>query len=206
MDEALRATLKETSRLRDIDSLLHVLRPYTDSLPPGLLGSLANERSDASALARAAVGRTMGIETSDLRSADLSRKGLTRRLRKWSKRRGRDVSKLLGEVLGDESKVVELHALRKEVKKLKYLLELAEEEPPGLSVLIEWQERLGQIHDLDIAIAYLESVWTHVKSEKVLLQLLKVRRLAYAQFSRECRNRLHAAKGSASWLPVRPNT
>jgi CHAD domain-containing protein len=62
----------------------------------------------------------------------------------------------LRKVVKDESMIEELHILRKEVKKLRYLLELVEESPQELPMLSKWQESLGAIHDLDIAMVYLQ--------------------------------------------------
>ena len=63
-------------------------------------------------------------------------------------------------VVEDESKVDELHYLRKTIKKLRYILEIEKKDSYQnlISNLKHLQKTLGKIHDCDIFIWYLEKI------------------------------------------------
>lgn len=201
-DLALKSVLRATSHLRDLDTLKSTLELHRASLPSELLLSLDNDRSDAAAAARATVGKlsselALGVDTSGLGGRDL-----TKKLRRRVKRRGRRVTKLLTAVISDEGKVEELHTLRKEVKKLRYLLELAEKIPPESAVLTKWQESLGAIHDLDVAMGYLQESRLEFPREMTLRELRRSRHSSYVKFVMECKAKhLQALRTSAILAP-----
>lgn len=64
-------------------------------------------------------------------------------------------------VIEDESKVEELHSMRKTIKKIRYILELKEEKHNQesfkdiISQMRQLQKILGEIHDIDIFVSYL---------------------------------------------------
>jgi CHAD domain-containing protein len=181
---ALKSVLRATSQLRDSDTLLDTLEAHKDSLPAEILVNLKNQRSDMAARAKAATDLLTEIPTPDLESPQIRGKKASRRLRSRIRKQGRMATKLLPTVLGDESKVAELHSLRKDVKKLRYLLELADKSPPELPVMTRWQESLGAIHDLDVAASYLRSQ-TDQESERTVRELLRIRHAYYLKFVNE---------------------
>lgn len=102
-------------------------------------------------------------------------------------------------VLNDEEKIDELHEVRKNAKKLRYLFELLlnkedESSEKGidndnrigyeiLSHLEKIQKLLGDIHDYDIAIDYLNQHPSGVSSvPKVLTNIKRIRKLKYNEF------------------------
>jgi CHAD domain-containing protein len=182
----LRSILKATSQLRDLDTQIITLEPYREVLMDLVLVTLSNQRSDAAARAKAATDLLAGSPPPDLDQLVTRSKGLSRRLRRRIKKRGRLVSALLDQVLKDETKVEELHTLRKEVKKLRYYLELAEQTPAELPVLTRWQESLGVIRDLDVAIEYLGSTSLNFK-DRIAQELVLKRHRKYVNFVREYR-------------------
>jgi CHAD domain-containing protein len=182
----LRSILKATSNLRDIDTQMVTLEPYREVLVDAVLVNLSNQRSDAAARANAAADLLAESPPPDLDQSATRSKGLSRSLRRRTKKCGLLVSSLLDQVLKDETKVVELHGLRKEVKKLRYYLELAERTPAELPVLTRWQESLGSIRDLDITIEYLRSSTLNFK-ERIVRELGQKRHAKYVSFIRECR-------------------
>lgn len=71
-----------------------------------------------------------------------------------------DIQKNIIISLEDEKKIDELHALRKNFKKLRYSLELATDKETTTNILNNLkniQETLGEIHDKDIIIDYLQN-------------------------------------------------
>ena len=153
----LKGTLKATSQLRDLDTLMETFELHKGEIPDQILVTLSNRRSDAAARATAAAELITETPPPDFEPGTVRGKGTSRRLRKRIKKRSLVVTSLLGQVLIDETRVTELHTLRKEVKKLRYLLELVDDVPAELDVLARWQNSLGTIRDLDVAIDHLRS-------------------------------------------------
>ena len=182
-DFALRSVMKATSQLRDMDTLVETLESQVRSVPAELLVSLENQRSDAAARAKVATEVLKEALAPELDASALRGKRLSKRLRKRVRRRSKGASSMLAAVLEDESKAVELHSLRKEVKKMRYLIELAEKPPSRLPSLEKWQESLGAIRDLDVAIAYLEGAFGE-SGQRAILELQRARHLNYLKFVR----------------------
>ena len=185
-DLLLKSALKRTSQLRDLDTLMSTLSEHRGSLPNGLLVTLGNQRSDAAAGAKAACDVLSESPPPGVDPSEVKGKRLSRRLRKRARKSGRGAAELLAEVLADESKVDELHALRVDVKKLRYLLELSERSPPELTVVTRWQESLGAIHDLDVAIRFLRGSDVELKGWAVE-ELQRSRHRGYLKFVSEAR-------------------
>jgi CHAD domain-containing protein len=194
---ALKSVMKATSQLRDTDTLMVTLRSCKGNLPPGLLVSLENQRSDSAARAKLTIGALSGIEVPELDVSELRGRRLSRRFRKDVRKHSEKASSLLTQVLDDESKVVELHSLRKEAKKLRYLLELADKTPERLSSLSKWQDALGAIHDLDVAITYLKGAGASPGREPIL-ELKRERHSNYLAFIRAYRTDPAQALGEGS--------
>ena len=178
---AVGSLLKSTSQIRDMDTLTETLQVERTSLPGELLRSLENERSDLAATSRPVVMAFMRVRTPLLDSSQINPKKLARRLRKEVDEELQMVSTLLPEVTGSESKIKELHTLRKEVKKLRYVMELAEGTASELRNLTEWQEALGAAHDIDVAIEYLRASGWKVP-ESALADLGRKRHSMYIRF------------------------
>ncbi len=204
----LKSILKTTSQLRDLDTLMQTIEPYRSELPVEFFLSLENERSDSAARAKAAMEVLTDAPLSDLDTSEIRGKRLSRRLRKRVRKHGRRAAELLGDVLGDESKVKDVHALRIEVKKLRYLLELESKSPPELPVMTKWQDSLGAIHDLDVAMDYIQRNRLDFTRDSVIRELRGRRHSSYVKFVSEFGIDSTAALGSskvlASGLPSRP--
>lgn len=130
--------------------------------------------------------------------------------KKFSKRSRNRVSKLvmklktsidtnLPVVVNDDSKIVELHEVRKDAKKLRYLFELVldkedEKSEKGiendnisgfriLSHLEKIQKILGDIHDYDVALDYLNQHPSSGSSvPKALTNIKRIRKKKYDEF------------------------
>lgn len=89
-------------------------------------------------------------------------------------------------VASDESKIEELHTMRKNVKKLRYVLELA---PNGSYIHVVdsmklLQKYLGDIHDCDIAITFLKKhskIFTELQT--ILLKEQEIRSQIYKKLA-----------------------
>jgi CHAD domain-containing protein len=177
---ALASFLKSTSQVRDLDTLMMTLETEKASLPSELMRSLENERSDFAATTRPASQAFSRVEAPSIDPSQVDSRRLARRLGKRIRERAHRVAVLLSIVTSDESKVDELHSLRKEVKKLRYVMELGDVASSELNVLAQWQEALGAIHDLDVAIDYLRrGRW---KLEPAIEVFRRRRHLIYRRF------------------------
>jgi len=185
-DLTLKSVLKSTSQLRDLDTLVDTIQQHKASLPAELLVTLGNQRSDAAARAKAAAHMLTEAPPPYIDSDLMRKRKVSRRLRKRIRREGSAIVGLLAKVLGDEKGVEELHALRKRVKRLRYLLELADDTPPELAILTTWQEALGSIHDLDVAISYIQGRDLELKG-KAVRELQLARHSNYLSFVRQYR-------------------
>lgn len=180
-DLLLRSALKRTSQLRDLDTLTSTLKEHRTSLPANLFVTLENQRSDAAARARGALDLLADAPPPDIDPSEIRGRRLSKRLRKKVREHGQASVRLLSDVLSDESKVEELHTLRKEVKKLRYLLELSKDAPPELEVVTRWQESLGAVHDLDVAMQYLQGRDFELKG-RAIDELHRSRHQSYLRF------------------------
>ena len=205
---ALGSVLKASSQLRDLDTLIVTLEPYREILDDEISVSLSNQRSDAAAQAKTASEQLLESAPPYFDQPKVRRGGLSRRLRKRVKKSSRLVAALVDQVLKDETKVGELHMLRKQAKKLRYLLELAEQTTTELRVLIRWQESLGAIHDLDVAIEYLNKSREPLTKQKALHELLGLRHRKYLKLgvlfradARELGGKSHFLRASVASIP-----
>jgi CHAD domain-containing protein len=177
-DLALKSTIRATSQLRDLDTLIETLG--TQTVPAETRISLQNQRSDLAATVRGATVSLAESPSPRLPSTQIRGRRISKRLRNRIRRQGRIAAALVQEVVSDESKVAELHSLRKEVKKLRYLLELADKGSPEAALLTEWQESLGAIHDLDVAIVYLQAKGPEYT--KTVRNMQRIRHTRYLEF------------------------
>ncbi len=82
-------------------------------------------------------------------------------------------------IIQDETKIAELHSMRRTVKKLRYLLELFPESSisPLLENLRRLQTLLGDIHDNDMAISFFQKKTEKFRSLKPIVLLEKESRV-----------------------------
>jgi len=191
-DLALRSLLKATTQLRDSDILENILRSLDGSLPPDVLLNLKKERNNVALRAKEELNSLLTL-TPSIDWTEIKDKKLSMRLNKRVEQRRRNVNALLRQVTSDESKVEELHALRKEVKKLRYLMELSQS--PPMSELSRWQETLGNVHDLDVTISFLERIRYSPPVDSALNELRRKRHLEYSKFVRDWERGLSLSEG-----------
>ena len=98
-------------------------------------------------------------------------------------------------VMTDADKVNELHEMRKDCKKLRYLLELV---PHGKSSgknvskleeeLENMQDLLGAIHDCDAAVAYLKRQTKRQRRNDIIEHIVQERKKRYEDFLIHCKS------------------
>nr|WP_294805553.1 CHAD domain-containing protein [uncultured Nitrososphaera sp.] len=192
--DACKAFFRANSRVRDLD----IVRARVTAL--------GGEQQFVSAVAgrrKAALGWALALARSVEKNKTVAAKNidgdeLAARMDKVAGRLTLSIKERLPVVAGDGSKKEELHELRKDMKKLRYVLEIL---PAGrrkkhgrqvaqavggnsksaVARLKELQAMLGQIHDCDITIEYLQGV----KGAEAMLQKEKSERDAlYEKFTK----------------------
>jgi CHAD domain-containing protein len=110
-------------------------------------------------------------------------------------------------VITNTLKIKELHELRKDCKKLKYILELLVKDNnknknnPAIGLiktLQNIQDILGSIRDYDITIDYLKKLEPSKEIQEIVNNEIEQRRLKYEEFLRFCKRRLHISRDSFS--------
>lgn len=104
-------------------------------------------------------------------------------------------------VITNSSKIEELHGLRKDCKKLRYMLELLPDDNKIAlqmkKILQRIQDIVGSIHDYDFTISYLESLAQSSKEpQEIKSTESEERRLKYEEFLKFCKRRLHITPDS----------
>ncbi len=107
-----------------------------------------------------------------IRQEQISPSKLENRFRKISVRLIENIQALIPVAISSEEKIAELHELRKDCKKLRYLLELAPNSKSSnfITKLKEMQDLLGSIHDSDITTDFLKKMPTKYDIAKELLK------------------------------------
>lgn len=181
---ALKSLLKATAEARDSDILKSTLETHLSTVPREILDALDAKRNQAESVARNSMKVFPSRLAPSVVQSDIDSRRLSAKLAKKVKKRARVVQALLTKTAQDESKVADLHRLRIEVKKLRYLLELAEGTAQELKVLTKWQDALGEIHDLDIAIDHLRR--NHPEAVKNAIGVLeRARHNGFRTFTRK---------------------
>ena len=154
--ESWRKVMERSAKVRDLDVTREKASRHAGPANAQLLAKMDKKRRKLVKDAEKAVESARMLSPPRLSSKGVTRSRLQRRFEKVAGRLWRGIDELLPVVTADPAKLEELHKLRVDCKKLRYLLELTSEEgSPGSLRLKEWQDALGEIHDLDVATAFL---------------------------------------------------
>ena len=156
--------------------------------------------------------RKLAIPKLDTNEINKSEKKLKNRFNKVVSRFANTIEKNYPVVLSSPKRLAELHEMRKDCKKLRYLLELLpgstndkDEGKAKVSQLIEElekvQDMLGTIHDYDTTIAYTKKyLENHPKDRSFLNNTVKYlyedRRKKFEQFMEYCKADLSNSKNN----------
>lgn len=181
---AYRKFFKASSRARDMDVMMAKLE------------RLGSDPAAAAIIERMADARRASLERGERIAASLERMRepavsaesvaadrLQKRFNKLILPLLRSVEELLPIVVADGRNVAELHRLRINCKKLRYLLEIIDGDSGGLlSTLRQMQDFLGSIHDSDVMIEFLKSAEPDLDVSRVMASEARRRRRSYRKF------------------------
>lgn len=157
--EASRKLSRATGKVRDLDTIAAWTTQVTDAKDRRSLASdLSKLRVKSLREALLGAKELRDLKTPKIDSDELSQSQLERRLEKVERRLVRRVDKDFEEFLSTQEVEV-MHALRKDSKRLRHLLELSQDghAMPLLERLRSIQDELGAIRDHDLVIDYLRS-------------------------------------------------
>lgn len=187
---ALDRLMKESARLRDWDTIGSRLSSHPASPARDELIQVARKRRWESVSAvRKAADAVRTLPPPKLVPDDLSGPSLRKRFDDVVRSLASKIDGSLPVVLRDQRRIRELHTLRKDCKKLRYVLELASDRRAErtVSTLESWQDVLGAIRDSDVTIQYLRSRPKTPEAERILSEEARLRRENYDRFARRRR-------------------
>jgi CHAD domain-containing protein len=193
---------KVNSKIRDFDIIYNILNNYPHNSQRDLvIDSIKKDRQ--SNLEKA---ETIAISLKDLGSNKVVDKmNITEK--ELQKRYNKVLSNLISKievnfpiVITNAKKIEELHQLRKDCKKMRYMLELLPEENRDAielkKIFEKIQDHLGSIHDFDITINYLQALEPNKEIQEMINSEIEKRRLKYEEFLNFSKRRLRLTRDS----------
>ena len=186
---------KINSQVRDYDVIYGKLEKYssepvytelTDSLKKRRVVKLRKARNIALSLRKLTVPK--------INEDDIPDKKLQQRFNKVVSRFSDRIELNFPIVLTNADKIKDLHEMRQDCKRLRYLLEILPDKNKEISKTIteleEMQDMLGSIHDDDIVIAYLRRVKRPKAIHHILDEEIAERNKKYEEFVQFCKMNL----------------
>ena len=181
LDEASKANAK----VRDLDIILSKISTYKhgSNIEERISGIKETRESQLQAARR----QTIALQKERvrrIREKDLSVPKLQKRLNKTTNQLIAAINGRLPIVLKDPNNVRDLHLLRIDCRRLRYLAELFRSKKTArlLSRLRSWQSQLGFIHDSDLTIDYLRNQGEAPGVQPILSDLVTQRMQSYEKF------------------------
>jgi CHAD domain-containing protein len=192
---------KINSQIRDYDIICEKLQKYSsEPVYTKLTGSLKRRRKTKIATARKIALSLRDLAKPGISENDIQAKKLEMRFNNVVCRLRERIELDLPVVLTNASKIKELHEIRKDCKKLRYLLELVPHQNSNtidskeihkvITELEDIQDILGSIHDSDITIAYLKRVRHPNEVSQILHDDISERNKKYEDFIQFCKRTL----------------
>ena len=157
---------------------------------------LASRREAKLREARALALEVRKMSVPKLNRDNISNKKLTKRYNKVVSRFANKILLNVPIVIADPEKLKELHEIRKDCKKLRYLLELlpvnnSSRKGGDVSQLLQELEKmqyiLGEIHDCDAVISYLKRQAKRPKLNEITNKIIEERSKKYEEFRTYCK-------------------
>lgn len=179
-----KALFKLNAEIRDFDIICAKLESNYQQDAVDLVRLLKERREGRLKIANRLASKISNVQPPKIAQNTIKKRKLNKRYRKILDEIELNIQKNSVIALMDEKKVEELHMLRKELKKLRYSLELyaKKEELDLLKNLKNIQDILGEIHDSDIIIDYLESLKQHSKLSHIINSEIVERSKKYQMF------------------------
>ena len=196
---------KVNSEIRDMDIISEKLHGYSQTDQRNVVIDLLKKDRQSNLEG----AKTIALSLKNMNSnkifdkIDITEKELQKRYNKLLFRLISKIDTNFLIVITNSLKIKELHELRKDCKKLKYILELLVKDNNKndtairlIKTLQNIQDILGSIRDYDITIDYLKKLEPSKEIQEIINNEIEQRRLKYEEFLRFCRRRLRIAPDS----------
>lgn len=153
---------KINTEIRDFDIITskldqqHFAHPFSFKLVSSLMVNRKSKIRDAHVIAI----KLRSLPAPKIIERQISESKLKKRFRKTVNKLNTRIKQNIPIVINDDKKIDELHKLRKDFKKLRYIIELTlrnTKMPTHIENLKKIQDTLGEIHDSDIMLDYLKN-------------------------------------------------
>ena len=190
---------KINSQVRDYDIIYGKLEKYSsEPVYIELTESLKKRRDAKLRKARNIALSLRKLPLPKIDEDDIPDKNLQRRFNKVVSKYSDRIELNFPVVLTNASKIGQLHQMRKDCKKLRYLLELLTDQNKEtgrmISELEEVQDMLGAIHDDDIMTAYIKRARRPKAVHHILDDGMAERNKKYEEFVQFCKRNLSNSK------------
>ena len=189
--ERCKEVIRETSRIRDIDILRERISGHSkDAIVALMLNNFQEEREEF--VDRIEEGRVEALRAPPAQTREARPAEVRPPRRDRPGQAQRRIETELRVAVGDESKVDELHSLRKHLKRLRYTLELfpsVERHSRLVADLRRWQAVLGEIRDGDVVLDYLSLARPTGAVRKAIASERALRHRRYVSFVNSSRRR-----------------
>jgi CHAD domain-containing protein len=182
LDEASKANAK----VRDLDIILSKISTYKPEAT--IEQRIARIKETRDSQLQAARRQTVALQKGPIprvKEKEVSVSKLQKRLDKITNELVSTINGRLPMVLKDSNDAKDLHLLRMDCRRLRYLAELFRSKKTVrlLSKLRSWQSQLGFIHDSDLTIDYLRNLGEAPEMQPILSDLVTQRMQSYEKFS-----------------------
>jgi CHAD domain-containing protein len=194
------------SELRDMDIIQEKLNAYPQTDQRNIVIDLLKKNRQSSLEGAKSIALSLKNMNSNkiLDKMDITEKELQKRYNKLLFELISKIETNFLIVITNTLKIKELHELRKDCKKLKYILELLVKDNNNknniatglIKTLQNIQDILGSIRDYDITIDYLKKLDPSKEIQEIVNNEIEQRRLKYEEFLRFCKRRLHISRDS----------
>lgn len=149
---------KINSEIRDWDIIKQNLVPYPSLDVQKIIDKINAKKQEKTALAQKKAEIASKQKTIQIDHKEISSEKLEKKFKKITLRLINKIENSIPIIVSSDKKIEQLHELRKDCKKLRYLLELTNHEEPSsfISKLKEMQDVLGAIRDSDITLEFLK--------------------------------------------------
>jgi CHAD domain-containing protein len=182
---SLDAASKANAKVRDLDIVISKISTYKPEVSVDNQISKIKETRDSQI--QAARRQTLALQKQPIpkiREKNLSTPKLQKRLNKTTGQLVLAINSRLPLVLQDSNNFRDLHLLRMDCRRLRYLAELFGSKKTArlLSRLRSWQTILGFIHDTDLTVDYLRNLGEKPDMQTIMNDLVTQRTQSYEKF------------------------
>jgi CHAD domain-containing protein len=181
------------SKIRDYDIITEKIQQHEQHQNVDIENCkkrLASRREAKLREARALAVEVRKMSVPKINIGNISDKKLTKRYNKVVSRFANKILLNFPIVIADPEKLKELHEMRKDCKKLRYMLELLPVNNSSskgnvsqlLQELEKMQDILGEIHDCDAVISYLKRQVKRPKLDEITNKIIEARSKKYEEF------------------------